>query len=402
MRISTNTIYEFGVANLQQQTAKLTQVQQQLGSNRRLLTPADDPSAAARVLEISQSQAITQQYSANIGAAGDSLAFEESTLKGISDLLQSAKEVASAAGNAGYSQSDRRTLASELRGQYQQLLGLANSTDSSGQYLFAGHRSATAPFSQASPGVVTYNGDQGQRLIQVGPTRQIEVSDSGDSVFVSIPAGNGNFVTKAGADNTGTGLIDTGNTLDAAAWKASSTKNFSIVFSDSTNYDIFDDSGNQLVAGGVYASGDAIDLPGAPPFAQVTVSGTPAAGDSFTVAPSASQDVFKTMNDLADLLESGVSGTARANELSRLQRDLDNAFNNAISVRAGVGTRMKELDSLKVGNEDLGLQYSQSLSRLQDLDYAKAASEFTQQQITLQAAQQSFVKVASLSLFNYL
>lgn len=402
MRVSTSTIYEFGVANLQQQTAKLTQVQQQLGSNRRLLTPADDPSAAARVLEISQSQAITQQYSANIGAAGDSLSFEESTLKTISDLLLSAKDVASAAGNAGYSQSDRRTLASELRGQYQQLIGLANSTDSSGQYLFAGYRSATAPFSQASPGVVSYNGDQGQRFIQVGPTRQIEVSDSGDSVFVSIPAGNGNFVTKAGASNAGTGLIDAGNTLDAAAWKNSSTKNFQIVFSTPTSYDIFDDSGNFLQGDGAYASGDAIDLPGPPPFAQVTISGTPEAGDSFTVAPSASQDVFKTMNDLVDLLESGVAGTARTNELSRLQRDLNNAFNNVVSVRAGVGTRMKELESLKVGNDDLGLQYSQSLSRLQDLDYAKAASDFTQQQITLQAAQQSFVKIASLSLFNYL
>ena len=94
--------------------------------------------------------------------------------------------------------------------------------------------------------------------------------------------------------------------------------------------------------------------------------------------------------------------TARTNELSRMQLNLTNALNNIIAARSSVGTRMKELDGLKNGNDSLALQYSQSLSRLQDLDYAKAASEFTQQQVTLQAAQQTFVKVAGLSLFNYL
>jgi flagellar hook-associated protein 3 FlgL len=67
-----------------------------------------------------------------------------------------------------------------------------------------------------------------------------------------------------------------------------------------------------------------------------------------------------------------------------------------------VGSRLNELDNLKNGNDSLALQYSQSLSQLQDLDYAKAASDFAQQQVTLQAAQQTFVKVSGLSLFNYL
>jgi flagellar hook-associated protein 3 FlgL len=135
---------------------------------------------------------------------------------------------------------------------------------------------------------------------------------------------------------------------------------------------------------------------------ETSISGTPAAGDSFSITPSTSRDVFKTLSDLADLLESSAGATARANELSRLQLNLENALNHAISARSTVGTRLKELDGLKNGNDSLALQYSQSLSRLQDLDYAKAASEFTQQQVTLQAAQQTFVKVAALSLFNYL
>lgn len=516
MRISSNTIYDTGVANLQQQSARLMQIQEQIGASRRILTPSDDPSGAARVLEISQSQGISQQFDANIGAASDSLALEESVLASISDVLQSAKDATNAAGNGGYNQSDRLTLASALRGQYQELLGLANSTDTSGQYMFAGYRSATSPFSQTSPGVVAYNGDQGQRLLQVGPTRQIEVSDSGGGLFVNVPDGNGSFVTKAGT-NTGTGLIDNGNVLDVTKWDSLVNKNFSIKFAGTatvaaatTNtvggasgkagivnqtqwnagsknysikftatppaatYDIIDNAtGNALVTGAAYTSGATINFkgmdvvitdgavalnvgdrftinPGAassltydiqdstgkslldgrtggsPPYVrsyspgtsislksegaepafdygvETKISGAPAAGDTFSIAPSTTKDVFKTLSDLAALLESGSGATARTNELSRMQLDLTNALNNIIAARSSVGTRMKELDGLKNGNDSLALQYSQSLSRLQDLDYAKAASDFTQQQVTLQAAQQTFVKVAGLSLFNYL
>jgi len=57
---------------------------------------------------------------------------------------------------------------------------------------------------------------------------------------------------------------------------------------------------------------------------------------------------------------------------------------------------------VKSAGDDRALQYSQTLSRLQDLDYAKAASELTQQNVNLEAAQKSFAKVAGLSLFNYL
>lgn len=514
MRISTNTIYEQGVANLQRQSSRLIQVEQQIGAGRRILTPSDDPSGSARVLEVSQSQAIGQQYDANMGAAGDSLSFEETVLANITELLQSAKDVTNAAGNGGYNQTDRRTLASELRGQYQQLLGLANSTDAGGQYLFAGYQSATRPFSQIAPGVVAYNGDQGQRLMQVGPSRQIEVSDSGEGLFRRIPAGNGDFVTQAAATNTGHGVIDLGTVLNTANWDAvnlkdfsikfagtatvvaaptntaggasgtagivdqtlwnAGSKNYSIAFTSAAAYDIIDNaSGNAVVTGAAYASPATINFqgweavitdgaapPGAgdrftivpnvpagltydivdsannslltglaagsPPYArsftsggsiglksqgsepvfdfgvEAVVNGTPSAGDKFSIKGSTSRDVFATMAALANLLETEANATARTNELSRLQRDLDNALNNVIAVRSAVGTRMKELEGLKNGNDNLASQYSQSLSRLQDLDYAKAASELTQQQVTLQAAQQTFVKVAGLSLFNYL
>ncbi len=411
MRISTSTMYEAGVANMQQQSSRLMQLQQQIGASRRMLTPADDPSGSARVLEVTQSQGISQQYDSNIGTAKDSLSLEETVLASISNLLQRAKDVANSAGNGAYNQSDRISLAGQLRSQYQELMGLANSTDSSGQYLFAGYQSATRPFTQTSPSAVAWNGDEGQRLMQVGPTRQIEVSDSGDVLFRRVPAGNGSFTTQASSGNTGTGVIDTGNVLDSAKWNdAANNKDFTIQFSvsgGSTTYDIIDNTTLSSLLPGprTYSAGSSIDLSEIGVFnfgAQVFISGAPADGDTFTIKKSGTQDVFKTIGDLATLLETSTDNTTLANGSAGLKLNLDNALNRVISVRSSVGSRLAELDGLKNGNDSLALQYSQSLSHLQDLDYAKASSDFAQQQMTLQAAQQSFVKVAGLSLFNYL
>ena len=134
----------------------------------------------------------------------------------------------------------------------------------------------------------------------------------------------------------------------------------------------------------------------------MNITGTPANGDTFSLKASTHQDVFQTINDLADLLQTAPSGPVLVNGLAALQRNLDNAMQNISTVRASTGARLKELDSVKSAGDDRALQLSQTMSGLQDLDYAKAASELTQQQVNLEAAQKSFIKVAGLSLFNYI
>jgi flagellar hook-associated protein 3 FlgL len=73
-----------------------------------------------------------------------------------------------------------------------------------------------------------------------------------------------------------------------------------------------------------------------------------------------------------------------------------------VRVRARVGTRMNEISSLQTMTGDLSVQYQQTLSELQDVDYAKAITDLTRRQAELEAAQQSFLRVSQLSLFNLL
>lgn len=301
MRISTQTLFETGAARLSELQSGLARTQQQISAGRRVLTPADDPVAAARALEVTQSQSINTQHGVNRQNAKSALGAVEGTLSGVTTLLQDVKASVIAAGNPTLSDTERGFMATELRGRLDELLGLANSRDALGNYQFSGFQTTTPAFSRDPvSGAVQYDGDQGQRLIQVDSTRQMAVSNPGQAVF----QGGG-------------------------------------------------------------------------------------------------QDVFATLNALIVQLET--PGTAGLDAtLATANGDLDLALNNVLTVRASIGSRLQEIDALDNAGEDRKLQYSQTLSELQDLDYAQALTQLSQQQLTLEAAQKSFVKTSGLSLFNFL
>ena len=442
MRISTGMIFDAGVRTLNKQTSGLLHLQQQVSTGRRIVTPSDDPVAAARALEVQQAQDITGQYTANLSNAKSSLGLSEAALGSVGDLLARVRELAVQAGNTTLAPSDRNSIAQELRANFDQLLGLANSTDGTGQYLFSGYMGSTKPFAGTVATGVSYAGDEGQRRLQVSASRQLEVSDSGNDVFRRIASGNGFFATGFDAANGGSGVVDGGSVTNPATWSALADKNYEIRFwkdpaSSNTYYDIVDTTagsptnGNSLLtsapaasppaafSGGLrtYTSGQAIPLKsqGSEPVfdlgASVTITGVPASSgatpDKFTIAPSTSQDVFATISNLINALENqqttGAAGGAPiSNQIGFALTNLDQATDRILSVRSGIGSRLSEVDALDNTNSAMSLQYQQTLSGLQDVDYAKAISDLTRGQTNLTAAQKSFQMIAQLSLFNYL
>ena len=409
MRVSTSMIFEAGVSAINKQSAALLHIQQQVASGRRILRPSDDPVAAARALEVTQSQDVLAQYATNQRNATSVLEMTETQLASLTDMFGRLKELTVQAGGPALTPGDRKSIAFELRARYDQLLGIANAEDGQGQKLFAGYMGSTQPFGGTvdylnAGNEIDYQGDDGQRRLQVSATRSMEVSDSGTGVFMRIKNGNGYFATNYAAANTGTGVINIGNVTDPAAWSALANNNLSINFTSSSSYDIVDGLGNTLVAGGAYLTGQPIVIPGA--GASITIKGAPAAGDSFTVGPSTSQSVFKSLANLIGALEAGGTSPADmakySSELGFANANLDLAGDNILRVRAMTGSRLNELESLGYLNQDMSLQYQQTLSKLQDLDYAQAITDLTRKQTELEAAQQSFAKISQLSLFNYL
>lgn len=434
MRVSTTTLFEQGVFNIQRGQSGLLRLQEQIAAGRRVLTPADDPVAAARGLEVSQSKAIAGQFIRNTESATAAIGLTENSLQRYTTLLQDVKTLAVNGGNGALTPRDRDSIASELRERYAELLGIANATDGNGLFLFSGYQGTTRPFTETVPGTVVYNGDQGQREVQVGPSRQIAVSEAGSDVFQRIRTGNGTFQTAAATANTGTGVVDGGFVRDAAAWAAPGNPgSFEVrFFRDDTvvppvtTYDIVDTVNNvSLTTGAAPAAGPYLRTyqPGAaivgarqaPPDTnptafdfgfELSVEGEPATGDAFTVVPSTEQDIFTTVWNLIRSLETSEStpaGNARlSNAINTALTEVDNALDVNLTVRASVGARMKEIDTGRSAAEDLQLQYERTLSQLTDLDFTKAISDLTFQQVGLEAAQKSFLRVQGLSLFNFL
>lgn len=416
MRISTSQIFDSGVRGIGRNQVELSKLANQMATGRRVVTPEDDPIAASQALVLTQSKAVSEQYLKNQSDAQGKLSIVETQVASVGDLLQSVRARLVQAGSTTLSNSDRSFVAKELEADFSQLMGIANSKDAEGNYLFSGYQGAVKPFSLSASGAV-YQGDDGQRLVQVSASRQLATNVSGKELFESISNGNGRFATSA-LGNTGSGIIDEGSVTDPAKWSAASATypgGVQIKFSVTggvTNYQLFDSTGTTAY-GAVqpYTAGQLIQLekttaPAADFGATVVVTGQPADGDSFAVKPSTDQSIFATLRSAINTLTTGIGGgstsTQYSNKIAGSLTDIDQALENVYKVRSSVGASLNELDSLTESTGDMQLQYKTSLSALQDLDYTEAISEISKKQVQLEAAQLTFKQISQLSLFSIL
>lgn len=406
MRISTLNIFNTATNQLGTLQSGIARTQMQLATERRILTPADDPVASARALEVSQAQEMNAQFATNRMNARSSLSHVETTLQDAGNLLQDIQQLAVNAGNGTMVLSDRQALATELEGRLEDLLGVANTSDGAGGYLFSGYMATTQPFTR-TPGGAQYQGDQGQRQLQVGASRKLPLSASGSAVFEAIPTGNGSFQTQAAGANTGAAIISSGSVTDRSQLNGHDyALSFTVTGTPAvTTYTVNDTSTTPptaVLSNQPYEPGKTISFGGM----SFDIKGAPANGDSFTVKPSEKQSVFTTVTDLIAALRAPADGSsgkaALTNSLNTAMDNLKAAHDNVLTVQASMGAHLKELDYLDSAGDDLNIHYASTLSDLQDLDVVKAISDFQQQQTTLQAAQMSFKTMSGLSLFNYL
>lgn len=399
MRVSTNTLFDQGVKSMLQQQNALFKHQQQLSTGRRIITPADDPIGSARAHELSQAVSLNAQYAENRHRAADSLMLVESTLGSVTGLIQHVQTMAVAAGNGVLSDSDRASMATELRGRFDELLGLANAADADSNFLFSGFQGRTKPFVQSAGGV-QYRGDQGQRLAQVSDSRLLATSETGFDIFERIQTGNGLFVTSASDSNRGSGVIGVGSVTSPSSLTGQEYRIDFSVAGGATTYSITNvTTGVPVSTGNPFTSGKSIGFDGL----QFEIKGAPADGDQFFVGSSSHQSLFQTMQNFMTMLEAPAGSASNAklsNTLKNTMQNLDHALGNVLRVRAAIGSRLQEIESLQQAGENTAIQYQQSLSRLQDLDFTQAISDLIRQQALLEAAQRSFIRVSELSLFN--
>ncbi|GJH21117.1 flagellar hook-associated protein FlgL [Caballeronia novacaledonica] len=409
MRISSSQYFNMNVASMSDQQSTLASMYQQISSGKRILTASDDPLGAAQAVQLTLKSGALAQYSSNQTTALSSLQQEDSTLSNVSNVIQSIQTQIVHAGDGSLTDSDRSAVATAIQGLRDQLFGLANTTDSDGNYIFSGLKGGTAPFSNNASGTgASYSGDQGQRTVQISEGRSIPVGDTGQSIFQSVSPMESDPVSRAADTNTGTATIsavsvsDTSNPGNASKY----TISFSVSQTDgSTTYSITSDpADNTLPTNVAYTGKTDITLGGQ----KVTLDGTPADKDSFTVQPAASEnnDIFATLDTLVNALKqttgSPSAGAALTNALTTAGTKINNTFNNVLSAQTVVGGREQQVQSTQTAMQTSQTQTASDIANLTSIDLVSSISQYELTQNSLQAAQMAFSQIQKMSLFDYI
>ena len=420
MRISTIQAFNNGVAGIQRNYANATRTQEQISTGNRILTPADDPVASVRLLQLEQQQNVLTQHKDNLTAAKNSLAQEEVTLNSVNTVLQRVRELAVQAGNGALSQNDRQSIAAELGEREDELLGLMNTRNARGEYLFAGFQGKTQPFVRQADGSYTYEGDEGQRKLQIASSLNVPISDSGKKTFENVINAGRLQLTPPAPPFTAT----PGSTLQVSAPLVQDE----VAFSGATPFpaggvevvfDVAPNQNNYAIYGLPRTVGDAplpdgsgsLDSDPAKAdklvFRGVTLqfSGAPVGGETVQLSVDPTQQkrgILDTIAQLKASLEGPASGFKIGDAVAVAITNLDHGMTTVDSVRGEIGARLNVVETSQTDNDDVSLVNKGVQADLRELDYAEALSRLAFQSIILEASQQSYVKISSLNLFNKL
>ncbi|MFO8156049.1 MAG: flagellar hook-associated protein FlgL [Thiohalospira sp.] len=413
MRISTPTMNQRGIDGMLDNQTELSHVQKQMSSGKRVLTPADDPVAATQMLNLRKSLELTEQYQKNADYARNRMNIEEQTLESSGNVLQRVRELVVQANNDSLDNFDREAIAKEVDERLKELVGLANAKDGAGEYLFSGSRSRTTPFSYTEEAGFQYHGDNKTRKLQIGPDYEVQQTTSGERLFMDVAEGNRTFSTDYNPENAGSGVISEGR----VASQTDLTRHaYTLDVVEAPNDDaesplqvrVFDKDRGEYVIGSEeppegqpYKPGMDISFDGI----ALSLEGKPQPGDEFTIEPSRSQSVFDTIGGIVESLKANWDNPekrAKAQmEMDNALIEVTNAMDNILNARAGIGARINSVDSQSYVNDAYSLQMEETLSGIEDLDYASATGELNMKMVGLQAAQQVYSKLKDMSLFNY-
>lgn len=293
-RISTFQFNQNGMASILDAQQRVSRLQEQIGTGKRVLTPSDDPAATAQLLNLKSELARVESQQKNIAALNSALSLEETNLDSANSLLLRVRELTIQGQNGTLSPSDRGAIADEIDGLSEQLLAIANAQNADGEYIFSG--SATGEPAYSANGF--FQGDDVVRRVNIGANVAVASGHSGTEVFENI----------GGNDN-----------------------------------------------------------------------------------------VFAVLSGLSEALRQNEQESVSDQFVS-----IDAAIEQVSSVRTSVGVRMNWIDDQAALNDNFNLDLQRTMSEIEDLDVADAIGRLQLQMVSLQAAQQTFVKTQNLSLFNYL
>lgn len=410
MRLSFNMKFNAGLDGILTTQQKMNRAQDQLTKQTRILTPADDPAASAKMLVLDQNLEQVKQFQNNSVLLKNNLALEETVLTNMRTSMDSVSRLAIAAGNATYTEAERGALAQELKNIQIELLDLMNSRNAEGGFIFSGHQDKKQTYSlNNATGIYEFQGDDGQKALQISPTIALPGNDSGKFVFENVDA---RFKTTAAVISAGGATSATIAVADQGQFDAyyrqtydsltPANNDFSIVLTAPSTYEI-QQNGAALVppVTGAFTPNAPIQFNGL----AINVNGAAAVPGQvdFSLQPPEKKNMLTTIGEFITALENpAISDFDFTQIIGDTVNQITSAASNIDSALSTIGGRINVLDSVFGANEDLTINNKSYRADISEVDYAAALTEITKQEIALEAISNTFVKVSGVSLFDYI
>lgn len=399
-RISTSLYFNQASLRTSSQESKLYSLQQQLSSSKKINAPSDDPLGAASLSIIKDQATQNGIYKNAIASARSNVSSTVSVVETALGQLQNAYQLTVQARNGSYGATDLKNIGASLQSLLSGLVQTANSQDGSGNYLFSGSKSQTQPF-QFDGTQYAYSGDQTVAHVRTGTSSITQTSWTGQTLFAGAQSGDGVVDATAGASNAGNAIVSKVIQSSPGSYNGDQ---YSVAFTASGSQiqaTVTDTTTSTVVLGpSNFTSGQALNFAGV----NLTIDGTPVAGDTIVVGKAQRFNVLDSLNALVGALSnsSAKSQSEVQNTIARSQQLLTSALSNITTEAALMGSELNGLDVQQTSVEDRAISLETARSGLEDIDFVKAYNDFTAQKNALTASLQSFASISSLSLFNYL
>lgn len=392
-------------ATLTAQEAELNTLQEEISSGVAVQTPEQNPSAFELSLIGDDQLSALNNETTSIGDIQNQLGDVSNVYGSVSTLLNNVQSVIEQALNGTTSSQNLQSLATQVSATNTQMLGLANTTGTNGTFLFGGTRGTVQPFQVQPDGSIVYMGDGGQSQAEISPDLSASTIATG-AAFTSGLQGDGTSSITATSTNAGTGVLLSQGESNPTAAAAFQQGNQPITLTFASNptggltFTATSGTPPTTLATGPATSGTSLTLDGM----DFQLTGTPAAGDSFTISPSKPQSVFTLLSNITTTLESpGTSPASAAVTRQNLNQDLASLSQYQQTVttsQAQAGVTLQSLTNTNTSNSTEATAVQTSVNNAVATNFPAALTSLEQNTTAVEAAMKAFAQVQSLSLFS--
>jgi flagellar hook-associated protein 3 FlgL len=185
MRVSTNYIFQSSSTAIQNAQQTEVALQQEISTGKRINQPSDDPYGLSQALTLTSLNKSLSQYNSNLTYAQQFLNESNNALTSVNSMVGQAYQLAVTAANSTTDQSARQGMVTQVTQMQQQLVALANTQGSNGEYIFAGQKTQAAPFA-VNANALVYSGDTNNINVEVGPSQTMAVNTQAGTMLSNL------------------------------------------------------------------------------------------------------------------------------------------------------------------------------------------------------------------------